>query len=94
MELTTVAVALEGVSWSDSELYAACVLHTLMGGGGSFSAGRLASLNTNVNAVLGVLTFALILSSDRPERLSVVILDRHSVARKQSPTYCLAVHPT
>jgi len=39
VELTTVAVALEGVSWSDSELYAACVLHTLMGGGGSFSAG-------------------------------------------------------
>ena len=40
VELTTVAVALEGVSWSDSELYAACVLHTLMGGGGSFSAGQ------------------------------------------------------
>ena len=38
--LTTVAVALEGVSWSDTELYAACVLHTLMGGGGSFSAGN------------------------------------------------------
>lgn len=38
-DTTTVALGFEGVSWKDEDLLAVCTLHTLMGGGGSFSAG-------------------------------------------------------
>jgi processing peptidase subunit alpha len=38
-DMVTLAVGLQGVSWSDADLIPACVLHSLMGGGGSFSAG-------------------------------------------------------
>lgn len=34
-----VAIGFQGVSWRDEDLVAACVLHTLLGGGGSFSSG-------------------------------------------------------
>lgn len=34
-----VAIGFEGVSWRDDGLVPACVLHTLLGGGGSFSSG-------------------------------------------------------
>lgn len=34
-----VAIAFEGVSWNDEKLVPACVLYTLLGGGGSFSSG-------------------------------------------------------
>lgn len=34
-----VAIGFQGVSWQDDDLVAACVLHTLLGGGGSFSSG-------------------------------------------------------
>lgn len=34
-----VAIGFKGVSWKDDRLVAACVLHTLLGGGGSFSSG-------------------------------------------------------
>lgn len=34
-----VAIGFKGVSWKDDDLVAACVLHTLLGGGGSFSSG-------------------------------------------------------
>lgn len=34
-----VAIGFKGVSWRDADLVAACVLHTLLGGGGSFSSG-------------------------------------------------------
>lgn len=34
-----VAIGFKGVSWRDNDLVAACVLHTLLGGGGSFSSG-------------------------------------------------------
>lgn len=34
-----VAIGFKGVSWHDEELVPACVLHTLLGGGGSFSSG-------------------------------------------------------
>lgn len=34
-----VAIGFAGVSWSDDDLIPACVLHTLLGGGGSFSSG-------------------------------------------------------
>eukprot|EP00871_Galdieria_phlegrea_P001818 jgi/Galph1/2637/GphlegSOOS_G1296.1 len=34
-----VAIAFKGVPWKDKDLIPACVLHTLLGGGGSFSAG-------------------------------------------------------
>jgi mitochondrial-processing peptidase subunit alpha len=34
-----VAIGFEGVSWSDDDLVAVCVLHTMLGGGGSFSSG-------------------------------------------------------
>jgi processing peptidase subunit alpha len=37
--LTHVVLAFEGPSWHDPELIPMCVLHTLMGGGSSFSAG-------------------------------------------------------
>lgn len=34
-----IAIGFKGVSWRDEDLVAACVLHTLLGGGGSFSSG-------------------------------------------------------
>lgn len=34
-----VAIGFNGVSWSDDDLIPVCVLHTLLGGGGSFSSG-------------------------------------------------------
>jgi mitochondrial-processing peptidase subunit alpha len=34
-----VAIGFEGVSWADSDLVPACVFHTMLGGGGSFSSG-------------------------------------------------------
>lgn len=34
-----VAIGFKGVSWKDDDLVPACVLHTLLGGGGSFSSG-------------------------------------------------------
>lgn len=34
-----VAIGFKGVSWHDKELVPACILHTLLGGGGSFSSG-------------------------------------------------------
>jgi len=34
-----VAIAFHGVAWKDKDLIPACILHTLLGGGGSFSAG-------------------------------------------------------
>lgn len=34
-----VAIGFEGISWQDDELVPICVLHTLLGGGGSFSSG-------------------------------------------------------
>lgn len=34
-----VAIGFNGVSWSDADLIPVCVLHTLLGGGGSFSSG-------------------------------------------------------
>lgn len=34
-----VAMGFNGVSWSDKDLIPVCVLHTLLGGGGSFSSG-------------------------------------------------------
>ncbi|GJQ09275.1 hypothetical protein GpartN1_g1066.t1 [Galdieria partita] len=34
-----VAIAFQGVPWKDKDLIPACILHTLLGGGGSFSAG-------------------------------------------------------
>lgn len=34
-----VAMGFKGVSWSDEDLVPVCVLHTLLGGGGSFSSG-------------------------------------------------------
>lgn len=34
-----IAIGYRGVSWHDSDLVPACVLHTLLGGGGSFSSG-------------------------------------------------------
>ena len=37
--MAQLAFGAEGVSWSDPDLVPICVLHTLMGGGGSFSAG-------------------------------------------------------
>merc|ERR1712072_1134989 len=37
--LTHVVLGFEGPSWHDAELIPMCVLHTLMGGGSSFSAG-------------------------------------------------------
>jgi processing peptidase subunit alpha len=37
--LSHVVLGFEGPSWHDAELIPMCVLHTLMGGGGSFSAG-------------------------------------------------------
>jgi processing peptidase subunit alpha len=37
--LAHVTLAFEGPNWHDKELIPMCVLHTLMGGGGSFSAG-------------------------------------------------------
>jgi processing peptidase subunit alpha len=37
--LSHVTLGFEGPSWHDAELIPMCVLHTLMGGGGSFSAG-------------------------------------------------------
>jgi mitochondrial-processing peptidase subunit alpha len=33
------AIGFEGVSWADDDLVPVCVLHTLLGGGGSFSSG-------------------------------------------------------
>jgi mitochondrial-processing peptidase subunit alpha len=33
------AIGFEGVSWADDDLVPICVLHTLLGGGGSFSSG-------------------------------------------------------
>lgn len=35
----TVAIGFKGVSWQDADLVPICVLHTLLGGGGSFSSG-------------------------------------------------------
>lgn len=35
----TVAIGFDGVSWQDEDLVPVCVLHTLLGGGGSFSSG-------------------------------------------------------
>ena len=37
--LAHVTLAFQGPTWHDAELIPMCVLHTLMGGGGSFSAG-------------------------------------------------------
>lgn len=34
-----VAIGFQGVSWQDDDLVPACVLHSLLGGGGSFSSG-------------------------------------------------------
>ncbi len=34
-----IAIGFQGVSWQDEDLVPACVLHTLLGGGGSFSSG-------------------------------------------------------
>lgn len=34
-----IAIGFQGVAWQDADLVPACVLHTLLGGGGSFSSG-------------------------------------------------------
>jgi len=37
--MATCAIGFEGLTWTDKDLIPACVLHTLLGGGGSFSSG-------------------------------------------------------